>query len=516
MTERLRRFATPILGLGAGLLIFGVFWTLIHGELQLVGEIAGGLGIVAIAGYVALEPARVWSALTGRMARQGGNATVITLAVIGILILANFISARHSARLDVTAERQFSLSKQSLQVLAGLTEPVTITAFMTPNYYAQEQVRDLLKEYTLHCDKLSVEYIDPEQKLALARQYGISQDGTLIFQSGDRRQESLGYDEQAFTSALVKVTRTETKMVYFLTGHGERDPEGSDAAGYRQAAEALKHDNYDVKTLNLTASNAVPDDAATVIIAAPTAAPTAPEVTALNAYVDRGGSLLLLGDPSSDVALGDILSRWGLSLRQDIAVDPASSFFGDVATPLVSHYPYHTITKDLTGMTSIFPLARSIAQAAEMPAGVSVSPLVRTSSQSWGETDLENRQVQKDADKDTAGPLDLAVAATLELPAPADGGEAANARLVVLGDSDLVSNDVLQSVQGGLGNADLFLNAVSWLAEEESLISIRAAEPTLRTVLLTPTQVRLVMYTSILFLPGLVVAAGVWVWWRRR
>lgn len=522
MTARLRRFAGPLLGLGVVLLVFGIFWSLIQGQIQLVGEITLALGVVAIAGSIALEPARTWSALTGRTARQGGNATAVTLAVVGILALANFLAARHSKRFDLTAERQYSLSPQTVQVLSGLAQPVKITAFMTPNYYAQQEVRDLIKEYTLHSDKLQVEYVDPEQKPAEARQAGITQDGTLVLESGGRTQQEMGSDEQALTSALVKVTRTETKKVYFLTGHGERDTASSDPLAYQTIDQALQRDNYEVATLNLASQTSVPDDAAVVVIAAPSIAPAAAEYTALNAYVDRGGSLFILGDPDSTVAFKEILDRWGLSLRQDVVIDPASSFFGDAGTPLVSRFPYHTITKDLGGMTTFFPLASSIGEAAQAPQGVQVSPLVQTSAESWGETDRGNQQAKLDPGKDTPGPLDLAVAATLDLPAQGDSGtsgdstQTKSARLVLAGDADLVANDVLQAAGGSFGNSDLFLNAVSWLAEEESLISIRATPPTTRMVYLTAPQVRLVMYSSVLFLPALVVVAGVWVWWRRR
>jgi ABC-type uncharacterized transport system involved in gliding motility auxiliary subunit len=515
MSKRLKRFAGPLLGLGIVLLLFGIFWTLIQGQLQLVGEVTAGLGLLAIAGYVALEPARVWSALTGRTARQGGNATAVTLAVVGILVLLNFLSARHYKRFDLTAERRYSLSPQSLQVLAGLEQPVIVTAYMTPAYYAQQEVRDLLKEYAQHTSLLQVRYVDPEQQLAEARAAGISRDGTLVFESAGRRQEAVGYDEQALTSALVKLTREQAKKVYFLTGHRERDPEGSDQRGYQVIAQALERDHYAVETLNLAAEQAVPDDAAAVVVAAPAVAPTAEEYAALNAYVDRGGSLLLLADPESNVTFAELLDRWGLSVRQDMVVDPAAAFFGDVATPLVSRFPYHTITKDLTGLTTFFPLASSLARAEEQPEGVLVSSLVQTSNQSWGETDRESSQVRMNEGSDVPGPLDLAVAATLDLPAGEDG-ESKRARLVLFGDADLVANDVLRSVGGNLGNADLFLNAVSWLAEEESLISIRATEPTWRMIYLTPPQARLVMYTSVILLPAVVVAAGVWVWWKRR
>jgi len=516
MTARLKRVAPVCLAAGIILTLCGLFWTLVRGRLELVGEIALAAGSIGIVAYVAVEPARVRAALGGRTARQGGNAALVTLAVLGILVLLNVLAARHHKRVDLTAEREFSLSKQSLQVLAGLKEPVAVTAFMTPRYSARQQVEDLLKEYTYRTDRLRLEIIDPDEKPALARQFGVTRDGTVVFQAGERRQEALGSDEQEFTSALVKVTRQEAKAVYFLTGHGERDPQDSAQPGYQQIAGALERDNYRVETMNLAVTATVAADAAVLVVAAPAVTPTAQEFRAISAYVDRGGSLLVLGDPTAEVLLDELLSRWGLSLRRDIVVDPASSFFGDVGTPLASRFPYHDITKDLGGLTTFFPLASSIASQDPAPETVQISPLVQSSAYSWGETDRENQQVHLDEGQDAPGPLDLAVAAILELPGQAAEEQPRHARLVLFGDADLVSNDVLQSVQGNLGNADLFLNAVSWLAEEEALISIRPSPPTQRMVFLTPPQVRLVMYTSLIFLPGLVVVAGAWVWWQRR
>ena len=516
MIARLKRLAPTMLTGGLILSLYGLFWALIRGQVDLVGRVALIAGLVALLSYVALEPDRVRKALLGRTARQGGNATLVTLAVVGILVLLNFMAARHHKRFDLTAEREFSLSPQTLQVLKGLQEPVGVTAFMTPGYYARQQVEDLLKEYTYHTGKLRLEIIDPEQQPSLARQFNVTRDGTVIFQVGDRQQEAQGFDEQAFTSALVKVTRDQAKTIYFLTGHRERDPEDTSQLGYQQIAEALRRDNYRVETLNLAVTATVPADAAVLVIAAPGVAPAPEELEAIGAYVDQGGSLLVLGDPETEVSLDDLLARWGLALRQDIVVDPLSSFLGDVGTPVVSRFPYHDITKDLGGLTTLFPAARSVERKEPAPEGVQVNPLVSTSSQSWGETDLESQQVRLDEGHDTPGPLDLAVAATLELSEPTEEGEARRARLVLFGDADLVSNDVLFSVRGNLGNADLFLNAASWLAEEEALISIRPNPPTPRMIFLTPPQVRVVMYTSLIFLPGLVVVVGAWVWWKRR
>lgn len=515
MTAQLKRFAPTLLMFGIILVVYSLFWTLVRGQWELVSWIILGVGLIAIAGYVALEPAQVWSALTGRTARQGANATVVSLAVIGILILLNVLAARHSKRFDLTAERQFSLSKQTLQVLAGLKEPVNVTAFMSSGYYARQTVQDLLEEYTYHSDKLKVEFIDLDQRPALARQYQITRDGTVIFESGGRRQEALGSDEQEFTSALVKLTREQAKAVYFVTGHRERSPQDSGDAGYQQIAEALKRDNYRVETLNLTITSTVPADCAALVLASPMVAPAEKEIEAIKAYIDRGGSLFVLTDPQSDVSLDELLGRWHLSARNDIVLDPAMSFFGDIASPVVDRFPYHTITKDLGGLTTFFPLARSIASPKEPVEGVQVSPLVQTSQSSWGETDRENRQARLDAGKDTPGPLDLAVAATLELPKQGSEDQPKRARLVVFGDADLCSNGVLWSIRGS-GNPDLFLNSVNWLAEEEALISIRPNQPTERTIILSGVQQRLVLLTSMLFMPVAVVVAGAWVWWKRR
>jgi len=85
-----------------------------------------------------------------------------------------------------------------------------------------------------------------------------------------------------------------------------------------------------------------------------------------------------------------------------------------------------------------------------------------------------------------------------------------------VGDADFSSDGVLTALRGSIGNLDLFMNAVGWLAEEDTLISIRPKEPEFREVILTPPQARAIIYSSVLFVPLIVLAAGGVVWWRRR
>jgi ABC-type uncharacterized transport system involved in gliding motility auxiliary subunit len=129
--------------------------------------------------------------------------------------------------------------------------------------------------------------------------------------------------------------------------------------------------------------------------------------------------------------------------------------------------------------------------------------------------------VKRETEKgDKAGPISLAAAVS----APASGTPpAANAskpdeapkpetRITVFGDSDFASNGWL----GIAGNRDLFLNAVNWLAQQESLISIRPKDPEDRRVSLTSEQERFIFWLTVLIIPGLILFAGVQTWWRRR
>ncbi|MBC7225443.1 MAG: GldG family protein, partial [Anaerolineae bacterium] len=332
--------------------------------------------------------------------------------------------------------------------------------------------------------------------------------GVLLFERGDKRQETYALDEQDITSAILKVSRDTQKGVYFVTGHQERDPEAFTQDGYSTIKQLLEQDNYIVQTINLATITTTLPSTATVLVVAGAQYDYAPEeAQRLADFLNEGGRLLVMSDPGRPVPLADTLEAWGVRFRDDLVIDPASSFFGDVASPLVTRFRYHEITKDLGGLTTFFPVARSVEQITPSPEGVSVAPLVATSNNSWGETDLNNRQVRYDPEADIKGPVYLAVAAR-----KTEGG----GRLVVFGDSDFASNGVVRAVQGAVGNADLFLNAVNWLAEEESLLAIGPKQTQQRMMVLTQPSMRLILYSTAGLLPLVVLIIGGIVWWSRR
>ncbi len=509
MRRQLERFSAYLLLAGLLIMAVGVSIFIIYGQQRArTVELVLALGLALVGLFVVSRPTQVRRVMAGRTAVYGSNTVLMSVAFLGILVLINLLVARHPQRLDVTADKRFTLSPQTIQILEGLKEPIKITMFFSRGDSRQEDVKNLLKEYTAHTDMLTYEFVDPDERPALARQYGITSYGTLVFERGDKRQTSFSTDEQGLTSAILKVSRDEVKVVYFVTGHKERDPNGYDANGYSRMKQALEKDNYEVKLLNLaTITDTVPADTAAVVEAGPQSPLLEKEREVLARYLDDGGRLMVLVDPGQPDPLGDLLEGWGMRLRDDVVIDVQSAFFGDVASPMVSRYNFSAITKDMGGLTSFFTYARSIETLEPAPEGVTVTSLAESSTGSWGETDLQSSPARYDEDSDTKGPLVLAATAEKS---------ATGTRLVVVGDSDFVANNVIGSISGALGNADLFLNAVNWLAEEEELISIRPKPPTARQIFLTPPQINFIFYSTVILLPLGVLAVGASVWWRRR
>jgi len=494
--------------LGLACIVVALGGWLVAGKAQLWVEILGSVGVLLVAATVLLQPAQARAVLTGRQVRYGGNAVVMSIAFVLILGLLNYLGARHHQRWDVTAEKSFSLSEQTLQILKNLKEPVKVKLFFTPQAYGRTEAEDLIKEYAIRSDKLSYEFIDPVTQRRLALDYQVSRDGTIVFERGSRREVTFGYQEQDLTSTLLKVTRDTVKGVYFLTGHQERDPDSQEQEAYGLIKQVLERENYKVGKFNYAITDTVPSDMAVLVVAGPRKPLSPEEISRLKQYVNGGGSLFILAEPGLADPFGGMLAAYGIELPDNIIIDPAKSFFGDIASPLVDSYEFHQITKDLGGLTTFFPTARSVVLSEPGPEGWMRQLLVTTSKDSWAETSYREREVRPDANE-AKGPLGL-----MAVVEPSEVG-AGKGRLIVIGDADFVSNEVLGSVVN-VGNVDLFMNAVNWLATEEELITIRPKEPSQREVILTPLQARAIIYSNILFVPLLVLAAGIWVWWRRR
>jgi ABC-type uncharacterized transport system involved in gliding motility auxiliary subunit len=488
---------------------------------QTIAVILGGVLVVA---SLAVKTDEIRSGLGRRSSRFGINSAVSVLFLLGILVFVNYLGAQHVKRVDTTSEKIYSLSDQSASVAQQVKQDLKIKAFYPGGDYAP--AKDLFELYKAKNNKISFEFIDPDRQPQVAQQYNVTQYGesqnpmsgeslrygtTILDMAGKTERiekQSEALREEDVTNALMKIVKGEKKTVYFVQGHGEKSIDDTEKNGYSTAKAGLEKDNYTIKTLNLVQENKVPDDASVLVMDGPTSEPFPNELELIDGFLNKGGSVAIFLDPPPAASLSDFMKKWSIDVGNNIVVDASGVgrlFGAGPSIPLVTKYSRHKITERFNVMT-FFPLVRSITAAKEPASGVTVSSLFESNERSWGETDTKSNEVSFDEKKDLKGPVSLAVVATKDLPENKKG------RLVVFGDSDFASN----SAFGLQGNGNLFLNTVSWLAQDESFISIRTKNPEDRRLTLTEAQGRLVSYVTLLFLPVGVLAAGISVWMKRR
>ncbi|MHB1006208.1 MAG: GldG family protein [Chloroflexota bacterium] len=510
------RKASPQAGLVGLLAFFGAAsYYLVYGDLNVIVEALLAIGVLSVSLYVWGAGNSLGRALTSRQSKRGSNAALMMAVFVVIVGLLNFLAARHSVRWDLTESGTYTLSPQTIQILSNLKNPVKVLGFYTAQSDAlRVQAEDLLREYESYTDKVTHEMVDLDQKPTLAQQYQIRAEG-LLFLSGGKRQEVLGTSESDFTNGILKLTSAEQKKVGFVVGHGERALDTAGNASYQQAKRALEQDNYATTTVNLL-SGPVPDGMAAVILAGPSKPLADQERQTLRDYLKKGGKVMLLYDPGVDAQLDDLLVAYGISMGHDLVIDTARALYPDPGVPVVSEYGWSPITKDLP--QTVFPGAAALTTPVTPPAGVTVTPLARTSDKSWATKDPQNPNYK---DGDSKGPLTLAAAVeanvdgTGQAQVTSNQEESANTRktrLVIVGDTDFASDAFLRMA----GNQDLFVNSVNWLTQSEDLIAIRPKPPENHEVLLTQSQTNLVWFSSIVLLPLLVLGAGASVWWSRR
>jgi len=443
-----------------------------------------------------------------RATRYGLNAAIMILLVLGVTGLVQALSVQHSWRWDFTESKRFSLSPQTIQVLRSLKTEVNAVGFFRSDQPGKRVAEDLFKQYARYANgRLTWKSVDPDREPGLARRYGVESYGTIVLETKSKSEKVLDAEEEKLTNALVKVTREGKRVVYVVQGHGEHELTNSERAGFSEAKAALERTNYEAKPLVLARTGKIPDDASVVIVPGPRNDFFQPELDALDAYIDkRAGKVLIMVNPFQNEGLRKYLVKYGFTLGQDLIVEnnPIGQLFGiGPEVPVVQQYERHPITRDLAGVSTLFPLTRSIGPVSPPPKGLSFDPLVRTSPQSWGETNREdlNKGVAKPDPGDPKGPLTVAAVATKD-----------KARLVVYGTSTLASNQFL-NLQG---NRDFFLNTVSWLAEEEDQVSIRPKDARQTPVFMNSNQAQVVFLLPVVVLPGIALLGGIVAVVRRR
>jgi hypothetical protein len=480
----------------------------------------------------------------------GANVLVQILAVLALVVMANWLTARHYLRFDWTKSGYYKLSEKTRQLVGSLKEPLDVVVFLPESgrqEYVQkvlEDVRNLLKEFQFYGkDKLRVEYVDPQRDLVRAQQlvtqYNLDSPDVVIFANGTRHKyirldEMVDLDrgpemtdeprvkafkaEGLFLAAIQTVTEEAPPKVYFLTGHGERDPEDFDQAnGYSEIARYIKRDNITVEKWNLQEKQALPTDAGAIVIAGPRKAFSQMELGALDLYLKNKGRLLIMLDPRTQTGLEAFLQRWGVQVDDDLAMSKAGVLLGTEllnVNAVGTDYAPHPITAKLADTNTEFPYARSIHRLQQPAGGTADQPrvteLVRASPEYWGETNPDTQHAAFNPATDIAGPLPLAVAVETSKPQGVNV-DIGVTRMVVVGTSRFVDNSDLAG-----GNLDFFMNALNWLLQREQLVAVGPKTPEEFRLAMSPNQQMAVYVLVMGGMPLAVAIIGLMVWLGRR
>ncbi len=475
---------------------------------------------------------------------MAGLNVALALVLSGALaVVLNLLAARYVWRADLSGRSDYALSTATRELLAGLPTEVEAVVFLSSEHELYRAIRRLLREYAYAAPRLRVEYLDPHRDLARSKElvlrHDLIEENIVVFAAGGRKKvvpvkELADYDyapllsgrpkiltafrgEQLFSAAIQSLLQLKKPVVYFLSGHGERQPADYDQlAGYSRLARNLERNNIEIKTLHLGQTPALPKDGDALVIAGPVRSFSRTEIELLETYLRASGRILLLLDPGQDAGLNALLQTWGIRLADDRVVgltmtgrELLVTDYGD--HPIVSRLAAARITTIFNSPRSVQPLGAAggpLPQAADKPR---LTVLASCSEEGWAEMSPHQDPPQFDAGVDQPGPV--AVAMAVEKGATTSMAvEMRPSRLVVLGDSSFVANGALQAGY----SADLFLSAMDWLLERSEGIFSAPKTPGRIQILMSRRQFRLVNGLIVIVLPGLVVAAGLWVGWRRR
>lgn len=439
------------------------------------------------------------------------------LLIIGVVVLVNILSVNYFVRLDFTADKQYTLSKVTKNILKDLKEPVTVTVYFSNDVptlllQAKKDFKDILTEYANRSKhKVVYEFIDPasDETKQKAQQAGIEPKVVnmrekdqvkqqmvflgAVIQMGDRKEvipviqpgAAMEYD---LTMAIKKLSVVEKPSIGLL--QGQKEP---DLAGMHQAYAGMSI-LYNVEPVYLNDTAYFLNKYKTLMIVAPKDSFPSPYLAQIDRYVKEGGNLYIAIDKvdidpqtNATFVVNTGLESWlkskGVTIGEDFVVDQqcgqVTAQVGPGAyqiipfhyIPNVNNFADHTITNGLESM--LFPFVSSIAFTGS--SSRNFVPLIFTSENAGTQTapvtfDLNKEWTEADFPK-----ASLPLAAAL---IPKSGKEG---KMVVVADGGFaVNSDGQQQQQLQPDNINFMVNAIDWLSDDTGLIELRTKGVTTR------------------------------------
>ena len=441
------------------------------------------------------------------------NLNITIVLVVGILILVNLLSEQFFFRLDLTEQKQYTMSKATKDILKGLEEPITVTAYFSKDLPAQliktkNDFREMLVEYGKLSGQMVVfDFVSPNEDQELenqAMQSGI-QPVVINVREKDQMQQQRAYMgavlslgerkeiiplvqpglamEYTLSTAIKKLSVVDKPGVGFLTGRGE--PSLQELAQANKELGVL----YSIEQLQLNDTIPVPAHIRSLAIIRPTDSIPPSVFRQLDNFLDRGGRLFVAinrvdGDlqtgygSSVNTGLESWLGDKGIYVNENFLVDQNcvsatmqqqignAIQISSVAIPYVpriNKFADHPVTQGLEEV--ILPFVSTIDFMGD--SSLSFTPLLFSSELSGTQGtpvyfNFQRRWTQADF------PLQSQV---LGCAVEGSAGSGIPWKMVVIADGDFAVNQNNQQLNPD--NINLLVNGIDWLSDDTGLIELR-------------------------------------------
>ena len=473
---------------------------------------------------------KIKESMNKKYLKHGSYSVVISAVFIVIVVVINMIVGALPTKyseFDLSSQKLYSIGDQTKSFLKDLDKDVTIYQVVQSGS-EDETISKLLEKYEEESSHIKVEEKDPVVNPKFTSEYTSDEvsANSLIVVCGDRskvvdysniyessidyntyQSQTTGFDgEGQITSAISYVTSEDMPGLYTLDGHGEKELSSD-------IQEDIQKANIDIKSLNLITEESVPEDAACLLINAPTSDISETEKDAIIEYLENGGKAMIFSDYTTESMdnFDAVLKNYGVERVDGIVIEGDTQHYAQMPYYLVPTVNSTDAISDFAsqGYYVLMPYAQGIKQSDDIRDTVTVNSLLTTSDSAYSKVDVNSGDIEK-ADGDVDGPFDLGVSITETLD---DDKET---QIVYYTSSNLMDSQINQMVSGG--NEQMIMSSLNWMCsnDETTTISIPSKDLQVSYLTLTAYDVSFWKICVMGLIPGAFLVIGFMVWLKRR
>lgn len=472
-----------------------------------------------------------------RRFKHGSLATIITIGFIVVLVLINVVfgmlSERFPMQIDLTADKRFELTDDSVNFVKGLEDDVNITVCASEATFENagsiyKQAYEIIKNYEKHSSKVHLDFVDLQREPLFAQKYP-GEDivlGDIIVETSKRMrivksssffsqtQSAYGTTvysseaEQVMTSAIMYVTDEHPTKAVFLTGLNN-----ADVSGLRSILES---NNYQIVEQNLQTEE-IDSEAEIIVLPQPSVDITADMAKKLEAYLDNnaefGKSLIFVASTVSGTSeigpvLKNFLAEWGIEIGNEVIVESNTANAVQNAYNVVNVLADEEFNKLLKGtnLPLLTPSARPVWTLFEEKDNRMTRVIAKTSPTAFLQ--------RLDEDDVTDLIYDSFNTIVIGSRQRINDNEQKLSNVLAIGSQLMTSENYVK--YAGCTNGEVLVAAANDLTKKEDAVKILPVEFSNKTISITEKTYKMYSNIFVWIIPILVLAAGTVVWLRRR